>query len=174
MNYNLLKVNLPKVIDIVKEIIDQYPDVKGVIHTHTQSICDQIQFRLGRDKRLLFRTERQTNDDILEEHFASSKPTILVSPSLAYGIDLKDELARFQIVMKLPFLPLSDKRIKRLFDIDKDWYENRMLNTMVQACGRATRSVDDHSVTYILDGCIKDVLFRAKHKLPQHFINRIH
>jgi len=173
LNYSLLKTNLPKVIDMVAGIIDQHSNVKGIIHTHTQSICDELQYRLGDNKRFLFRTERQTNEDILRDHFTSSEPTVLVSPSLAYGIDLKDELARFQIVIKLPFLPLSDKRIKKLFDLDKDWYENRMLNTMVQACGRATRSADDHSVTYILDGCIKDVILRAKHKLPKHFINRI-
>lgn len=173
LNYKSLKTNLPKVIDMVESIITQHPDVKGVIHTHTQSICDQIQYKIGKNKRLLFRSERQTNDDILHLHFTSKEPTILVSPSLAYGIDLKDELARFQIVMKLPFLPLSDKRIKKLFDIDKNWYENRMLNTLVQSCGRATRSVDDHSVTYIVDGCIKDVLFRVVNKLPQHFISRI-
>ena len=80
----------------------------------------------------------------------------------------------FQIIVKLPYLPLSDKRIKKIFDTDKDWYENRMLNTLVQASGRATRSVKDHSITYILDGCVADALVRTKHKLPKHFLDRIY
>ena len=105
----------------------------------------------------MFREENATNEDILFEHFAVKDPTVLVSPSLSYGIDLKDELARFQIIVKLPYLPLSDKRIKKIFDTDKDWYENRMLNTLVQA-----------------SGCVADALVRTKHKLPKHFLDRIY
>ena len=101
-------------------------------------------------------------------------PTILVSPSLVYGIDLKDDLARFQIIVKLPFLPLSSKRIKRLFDLDSTWYENKMLNAVVQASGRATRNKDDYSSTYILDGNFINVVKRARGKLPKYFIDRIH
>jgi Rad3-related DNA helicase len=93
---------------------------------------------------------------------------------LTYGIDLKDDLARFQIIIKLPFLPLGSKRIKKMFESDKVWYENKMLNAIVQACGRATRSKDDHSVTYILDGNFINVLRNAKNKLPKYFIDRIH
>ena len=101
-------------------------------------------------------------------------PTVLVSPSMVYGIDLKDDLARFQIIVKLPFLPLGSKRIKQLFDIDKEWYENKMLNAVVQAAGRSTRSKNDYSSTYILDGNFINVVTRAKNKLPKHFIERIH
>ena len=87
-------------------------------------------------------------------------------------MDLKDELARFQIVLKLPYLPLGSKRIETLFKLDPDWYENKMLSCLVQACGRGIRTEEDHCDTYILDGTIKFVLMKCKHKLPQHFIQR--
>jgi Rad3-related DNA helicase len=86
---------------------------------------------------------------------------------------IKDDLARFQIIVKLPYPPLSVKRVKKLFDIDGDWYENKMLNTLVQACGRATRSKNDFSTTYILDGNVVNALKRTKNKLPVSFIDRI-
>jgi Rad3-related DNA helicase len=60
-----------------------------------------------------------------------------------------------------------------MFDMDKNWYENKMLNSIVQACGRATRSKHDYSTTYILDGNIVNVLKRSKDKLPQYFIDRV-
>ena len=173
LNYTNLEQNLPHVIKQIAEICEHHKDVKGVIHTHTQSICNAISVALPKDSRFLFRSENSTNEEILFEHYAVKEPTVLISPSLAYGIDLKDNLARFQIIVKLPYLPLSDKRIKKMFDADRDWYENRMLNTLVQASGRATRSAEDYSVTYILDGCIKDVIFRARGKLPKHFIDRL-
>ena len=173
LNYTNIEKSLPNVISQIEEICKHHGKDKGIIHTHTQSICEKIKERMSKDSRFLFRSEEFTNEELLFEHYAVKEPTVLVSPSLSYGVDLKDDLARFQIIVKLPYLPLSDKRIKKMFDLDKDWYENRMLNTLVQASGRATRGINDYSVTYILDGCIIDVLGRAKHKLPKHFIDRI-
>lgn len=173
INYKTLKNILPKICKQIEQIADHHKNDKGVIHTHTQEIANFLSERLPANKRFLFRDATATNEIILKEHTESALPTVLVSPSLVYGIDLKDDLARFQIIVKLPFLPLSSKRIKRLFDIDKEWYENKMLSATVQAAGRATRSKEDFSVTYILDSNFINVIKRAKHKLPKHFIDRI-
>ena len=97
-----------------------------------------------------------------------------MSPSLAYGTDLPDELGRFQIVVKLPYPPLGSKRIKTLFDKDKVWYKNKMLTTLIQSCGRCTRHSNDHSDTFILDGQILRVLKENWIKLPKFFKDRIH
>lgn len=173
LNYKNLKIELPKICEQIKAIANHHKDVKGVIHTHTQEITNIIRDKIGADSRYLFRDAAYNNEMILKEHRDTDIPTVLVSPSLTFGVDLKDELARFQIIVKLPFLPLSSKRIKKMFELDKVWYENKMLNAIVQAAGRATRSKDDHSVTYILDGNFINVVTRAKNKLPKHFIDRI-
>lgn len=173
LNYKNLKVIIPDIINQIKQIVDFHKNDKGIIHTHTQEITNLLRDRLQTNKRFLFRDIAANNENILNEHFNTDFPTILVSPSLSYGIDLKDDLARFQIIVKLPFPPLSVKRIKKLFDMDKSWYENKMLNSLVQACGRATRSKHDYSTTYILDGNIVNVLKNTKNKLPQHFIDRV-
>jgi Rad3-related DNA helicase len=49
-----------------------------------------------------------------------------------------------------------------------------MLNSVVQAAGRATRSKKDHAVTYILDATFLNIVKKVKNKLPNHFIERIH
>ena len=172
-SYNTLQNMLPGMVDQIKQIVEHHRDDKGIIHTHTNAITSFIKERLGSD-RYLYRDTNSTNEDILKQHSKSEIPTVLVSPSLVYGIDLKDELARFQIIVKLPFLSLGSKRIKKLFELDKDWYENKMLNAVVQAAGRATRSKDDFSKTYILDGNFINVIKRTKSKLPKYFIDRIH
>lgn len=173
LNYKNLPIVLPQICNQIKTITEHHKNEKGIIHTHSNDITQFLKTKLGNDNRYLFRDTASNNEEILREHFQSKEPTILVSPSLSFGIDLKDELARFQIIVKLPFLPLSSKRIKQLFDIDKDWYENKMLNALVQACGRATRSKHDFSTTYILDGNSINALKRAKDKLPNSFIDRI-
>jgi Rad3-related DNA helicase len=173
LNYKILKVMLPDISHQIKQIVEHHKNDKGIIHTHTLEITNVLKEKLSSNKRFLFRDASTSNEDILAEHYKAEIPTILVSPSLSYGIDLKDDLARFQIIVKLPYPPLSVKRIKKLFDIDKSWYENKMLNAIVQACGRATRSKHDYSTTYILDGNIVNVLQRTKEKLPHHFIDRV-
>ncbi|NBP03160.1 MAG: hypothetical protein EBU90_24265, partial [Proteobacteria bacterium] len=173
LNYKTLKTVLPEISNQIKQIVEFHQNEKGVIHTHTQEITNTLKEKLSGNKRFLFRDEISNNEEILKEHFETEEPTVLVSPSLSYGIDLKDDYARFQIIVKLPFPPLSVKRIKKIFDTDRDWYENKMLNALVQACGRATRSRHDFATTYILDGNIVNVLKRAKHKLPQYFLDRV-
>ena len=173
LNYKNLTNTLPAICEQIKTIIDHHKNEKGIIHTHSKDITNFIKAKLEGNKRFLFRDETANNEAILKEHYETDFPTILVSPSLSFGVDLKDNLARFQIIIKLPYPPLSSKHIKKLFDTDKDWYENKMLNALVQACGRATRSKNDFSTTYILDGNIVNALKRTKHKLPKSFIDRI-
>ena len=172
LNYKTIKTELPAIVDKIKQICDFHKDEKGIIHTHTMEITEYIKTKLNGD-RFLFRELSSKNEDILKEHTLSDAPTVLVSPSLSFGIDLKDALARFQIIVKLPYLPLSSKRIKKLFELDKTWYIDKMLNAMVQATGRATRSKNDYSVTYILDGNIVDVIKTHKDRLPKYFIDRV-
>jgi Rad3-related DNA helicase len=166
---------LPKVVKQIEYLLDHHKDDKGIIHTHSHKITTSIKellYESDHYDRLLFRETGSNNEDILQEHTVSDIPSVLVSPSLTYGVDLKDDLGRFQIIVKLPYLPLSSKRIKQLFEEDKSWYENKMLNNLVQATGRTTRSEEDYSTTYILDGNIKNTMRRAGHKLPKHFIDR--
>ena len=87
-------------------------------------------------------------------------------------MDLKGDLGRFCIVVKLPYLPFSDKRINRIFKEDSVWYTNAMLNNLVQMCGRCTRDESDFSDTYILDGNIEQVIMRNNKKLPKYFLER--
>jgi ATP-dependent DNA helicase DinG len=172
LNYNNLAEKIPLIANQIKQICATHKNVKGIIHTHTMNISNQLKKYLEDDGRFLFRDKTSTNDNILLEHFESKEPTVLVSPSLSYGVDLRDEMGRFCIVVKLPYLPLSNKRVKRIFEQDKIWYNNAMLNGLVQMCGRCTRSESDFSDTYILDGNIEQIMMRNMNKLPKYFLER--
>ena len=172
INFKTKHVVLPKLMPLVRGILDYHKEDKGVIHTHSMDITEYISDKIN-DPRLIVRNQEISNDDMLIEHAQSDLPTVLVSPSLRFGVDLKDELARFQIIMKVPYPPLSNKRISKLFKEDKNWYAGKTLSTLVQTCGRATRSKDDHAVTYILDASVVKLLEMNRNKLPEHFIKRI-
>lgn len=172
LNYANLKQMLPTLAEQVEGILHEHKDEKGIIHTHTQYIADYMRDNV-KTNRLLCRETGVKNEDILELHERSTKPTVLVSPSMTYGVDLKGDLATFQILLKAPWLPTKEKRVEQLMKLDKQWYSNKMLCTLVQACGRGIRSVDDECITYILDGSIYDVIERNLSKLPKYFVDRL-
>ena len=171
LNYRTMEKYLPRVIKQVAEICEHHKDDKGIIHSQNNSITAKLSNMLYGD-RFLYREPGIRNEDILDTHALSSDPTVLVSPSMSYGVDLKGDLAKFQIIIKAPFLPTKDIRIERMMKNDFSWYQNKMLCSLIQSCGRGVRSKQDTCITYILDGTIVDAILRAKHKLPKYFLER--
>ena len=172
LNYSNLKQMLPTIVNMIKTICEHYKDKRGIIHTHTQYIADFIKANYSSD-RLLVRTDKISNEAIMNIH-EQCKNSILVSPSLTHGVDLKDDLARFQIIVKVPWLPLGNDRIKKLASIDQRWYVSQMFSTLIQACGRGVRTKDDWCDTYILDGSIIRLIHQYKDMLSEYFVQRIH
>ena len=171
LNYHNLKRSLPKIVNQIKEICEFHKSDKGIIHTHNNIITSFLGERLNQS-RFLIREPGVRNEAILEQHYVNNDPTVLISPSMSHGVDLKDELARFQIIVKAPFLPTKDKRIEKLMKDDFNWYMNKMLCSLIQSCGRGVRSHKDHCITYILDGSIAENVVNNRHKLPKYFIDR--
>jgi ATP-dependent DNA helicase DinG len=174
LNYKNIESQLPKLIKMASTICDHFKDKKGIIHTHSFKITEALIEHIKGQKRFLIRSPGSTNETILQEHFMREDGTVLISPSLGFGTDLKDEFGRFSIIMKTPYLPLGSERIKRLAKRSQQWYEMKALVNLVQMCGRTTRSDDDHSDTYILDATALDLIKRNKNHLPQFFLKRLH
>lgn len=173
LNYNNMDQALPIIVKQIKDICEMYPKVKGVIHTHTNAITVALQKHLGKNNRLLFKTNHLTNEHILFDHKNSPEATVLVSPSLAFGIDLPDDLCRFQIIVKLPYPSLGDKRISELAKQNTDWYQSKMFTKLIQMTGRGTRNEFDHCDTFVLDGNFVRVGMDNWGKLPIWFRNRL-
>lgn len=171
LNYHNLKRNLPKIVKQIKQICDFHKNDKGIIHTHNNTITSFLSKKLT-DERFLIREPGVRNEIILEQHFNNTGPTVLISPSMSHGVDLKDDLARFQIIVKAPYLPTKDKRVEKLMKDDFNWYGNKMLCSLIQSCGRGVRSDKDHCTTYILDSAIVESIVNNRHKLPKYFLDR--
>lgn len=172
MSYNALDMTIPKILENVKKILNQHPNEKGVIHTGNyriaKAICEGIN-----DQRLIMKDDKGNNEKLLKKHIKSNIPTVLVSPSLTTGADLKDELSRFQIIIKLPWLSLQDKRAQKKMSISDSWYASEMFRTLTQACGRSTRSEEDWSITYILDSSFYYWINKYKTWFGNQFLKRI-
>jgi len=172
LSYKTKKENLPKVISEVVKIAEHHKDEKGIIHTHSFDITQEVQNKLN-GRRYLYREEGTTNETIVREHFIRTDPTVLISPSLTMGLDLKGDLGKWQIIIKLPYPSKANKRIDMLLEKDPDWYRMKMLISLIQAAGRCTRTKEDESITYIVDGLAKKTITENRNILPKHFLDRI-
>lgn len=171
LNFANLKSNLPNIVKQINSIFKLHSNEKGIIHTQSNFITNYLKDSID-DGRILFREPGVSNEDILDMHVNSSKPTVLASPSMSHGVDLKGDLARFQIIIKAPYLPTNDIRVERMMKLDFNWYTNKMLSNLIQACGRGVRSQKDFCTTYILDAAIIECIIKNKSKIPKYFIDR--
>ena len=169
--------NMRQIVGAVEAILQMFPNEKGIIHSGNMRISKYLQDHISSNyaSRLLVRYGAKTNREIFKEHTRSRKPTVLVSSSMAEGVDLKDDLGRFQIIVKMPFLSLGDERISYLANNAADWYSCDMMKTLVQQAGRATRNENDYSYTFILDKSFSYYLNNARNKgwLTNQFCKRV-
>lgn len=165
----------PKLLDKVEEISSKYVGKRGIIHTHNFAIHDYIIDNCSNDlrRRLLSQKRFASKQDLMDEH-ARSIDTIIVAPAMHEGVDLKDELSRFQIICKVPFPNcFEDLQLKRRVELDRAFYTWLVALKLVQSYGRSIRSETDYADTYILDGSIHKFLTDAKSILPSWFTEAI-
>jgi Rad3-related DNA helicase len=171
LNFANLKTHLPNIVKQINSILGLHANEKGIIHTQSNYITNFLKENISSD-RVLFREPGVRNEDILDTHYSSDLPTVLASPSMSHGVDLKGDLAKFQIIIKAPYLPTNDTRVERMMKLDFNWYTNKMLSNLIQACGRGVRSNKDFCTTYILDAAIIECIIKNKSKIPKYFIDR--
>lgn len=174
LNYQNQKEEIPNIVERVRHILNLHPNDKGIIHTHTYNIANAIQETLYQDfgKRLLYPKTAKEQKDILARHEESSN-TVLLSPSMTEGVDLKDDLSRFNILCKVPYPPMGDPVVAARMEADQDWYNYKTAMTIVQAPGRSVRSMTDHAKTYFVDPGFLGFINRARSHFPVWFLESL-
>lgn len=177
LGFRELDRSIPDVIEGVEAILDGHADQKGIIHAGNYRLTKAILEGLSprHRKRLIGKAQGSghPNEYLIERHCKSPEPTVLVSPSMFTGVDLRDDLSRFQIIVKLPWINTQEPRAAaKLLEGDK-WYSNQMWQKLIQASGRSTRSEGDHSCTYILDSQFLKSFNKDSQRLPKWFKDRL-
>ena len=167
MSYKNKEETFQRYIPYIKKILNKYAGQKGIIHTNSFELSNWIQKSID-DERLVFH-DSTNKDEILKWHIETDRPTVLVSPSMDTGVSLDDDLARFQIIAKIPYPSLASQKNKMRQINNPEWYAWKTSASLQQACGRAVRGSDDYADTIILDGSFGDVLRHSSHLLPDWF-----
>ena len=164
MSYKNKEETFQKYIPYIKKIMNKYAGQKGIIHTNSFELSNWIQKGI-KDKRFVFH-DSTNKDEMLKMHCETDKPTVLVSPSMDTGVSLDDDLARFQIIAKVPYPSLGSQKNKMRQSNNPDWYAWKTVSGFIQMTGRSVRSDTDYADTIILDGSFGDVLRHSSHFLP--------
>jgi len=143
---NAIKESIRHEISI---ILNNEPD-RGIIHTVSYRLADTLR---DLSPRIIIHDSENKNE--LYEKFTKTEGAVWVSPSSMRGLDLHDDLGRFAVILKCPYLDLGDYHTKqRLFTSGQwgqQWYTAATINNIIQACGRVVRNEDDWGRVYILD-----------------------
>ena len=123
-------------------------------------------------RRILVYNGTQEKKQVLEM-LKRDHSKVVLGPSLIEGLDLKDNISRFQIFAKVPYLSLSDKFVKVKMQINPAWYRWAAIINVLQGTGRSVRHETDYAVTYILDASLADLIHNSRKAFPIEFINRL-
>jgi ATP-dependent DNA helicase DinG len=167
-----IKTKISRAVDNIMYI---HSKDKGIIHTTSYEQLNFIKENLSKinSRRLILTDPEIERDEVINEHAKSQKPTVLISPSLHTGLDLKDDLSRFQIITKVPYPNVADKWTSEKRKIDKEWYYWQTGLRLVQAYGRSIRSKDDWAKTYVLDSAFNYFVKMNSNILPKWFLSAI-
>lgn len=157
----------PKFMRKVAEIIDRHAGQRGLIHCQSNALAREI-FQGVDSDRLLFQEHFDSKDELFAAHRAKLD-SVIVSPGIKEGFDFKNDLARFQIMAKVPWASMIDKVVKERMTREPAWYAWLTALDLIQSYGRIVRSKDDWGYTYIVDSGFESFLFKNGGLLPGWF-----
>ena len=158
----------------VDQILERHAGERGVVHTTSYQQVNYIMQHVSEAGRArLVTTEGTFERSVLLQIHGSTDASVLISPSLYQGVDLKDDLSRFQIVVKVPYPDLSDRRTRVKLDRDQGWYDWQTALRLVQTYGRSVRSETDHAITYVLDSNFTRFVNAHRTLFPGYFLDAL-
>ena len=174
MSYATMEKNVPWLCKTINDILDEHKEENGIIHSASYSLTMKILSGLSdkNKRRILVYNGTEEKKQVLEI-LKRDKSKVLMGPSILEGLDLKDNISRFQIFAKVPYLSLGDKFVSVKMKINPNWYRWKAILSILQGVGRSVRHENDYAVTYFLDAALADLIHASRRSFPQDFLNRI-
>lgn len=166
VNRNNMNEAAVQLAEYIEERAQDHMGEKGVIHATYQMAGILAGHLTG--PRYMFHT-RDTKADVYRE-FRESRPSdgrILVACGMYEGIDLPQDLGRWQVISKIPWQSLGSPAVRYQADRDPEWFNWETWKTLIQACGRICRTPEDYGITYIPDGSIRRLWRESVNLTPE-------
>jgi len=161
--------NRQSALHVVEEILRK-ENGSVAIHCHSYHHQHWLVENISEDlrPRLIVHTSRNREEKL--EEWKHSRGRVFVSVAFSEGQDWKYDVCSAQILLKVPFPDLSDKRVKRRLELGyRQWYNNQAMLDVIQAYGRAVRAEDDKARFYVVDGSFTRLLKNCWCFVPDWF-----
>jgi ATP-dependent DNA helicase DinG len=157
--------NFKDMIFKINKILKIFHDVKGLIHVPSYQAAEEIASWLP-PNRVMWH-DKSNLQEKLTEFYNSAEPKVFLSPVCQQGVDFKYDRARFQIVLRIPYLNTSDEFVNYKVKNDFQWYNYKALLTFGQQIGRINRADDDFGVTFLMDSRFNKFIANNSAKFPK-------
>ena len=171
MSYKNKAETFKRYVPYIHKLLAKYSSKKGIIHTNSFELANWIKEHVD-DKRLLFH-DSSNKDEVLKLHKESEDATVIISPSMGVGVSFDNDIARFQIIAKVPYPSLASQKNKLRQINNPEWYAWKTCCDLQQLFGRIIRSNLDYGDTIIIDGSFGDVIKHSSHYLTDWVQNAI-
>ena len=171
LEYNNLAKSMKPFADVMVDILDGHKDERGIVFVSSYSQANEL-IKQVKNPRLITHVNAKDKVDMMEIH-KNSRDTVIVSPSMHEGVDLKGDLSRFQVILKMPFMSLGSYSVKRRAELYPEWYAYKTVLMLIQSTGRSIRSDTDTATTYILDQNFVWFFEKWKHFFPTYWTKSI-
>jgi Rad3-related DNA helicase len=153
----------------IDQIIQRRLDRKGIVFTVSY---DRARLLLSRSRFKDIMFTHSTNDvvQVVNKFKLASPPAVLVSPTVTTGWDFPG--LDYIIVGKIPYPDTKDLVLQARHVDDVDWSSYLAMDTLVQECGRGSRSAKDKCEVLLVDDNAVWFMYQYAKFAPKWFMAR--
>lgn len=170
MSFRHQATNLPILEQYILDKMEQHKGTKGLIHL-TYGLSAKLEATsLGAHPSIIWHNS-QNKAKKLKEWLASppSEGKILMACGLTEGLDLKGDLARWQILAKCNFPDMKDIAVAEKMRLQPGWYAWTTIREIEQSVGRVCRGEEDVGMSYVVDSSFARLYSENEHLFSKSF-----
>jgi Rad3-related DNA helicase len=177
LGYKAEELEYERAADATAAVASAHSGERGLIHANSYRLAAALRKYLPREvrRRIVSHDPMNRTNRFARWRSEGASNSIFMAVAMSQGIDLIGDIARWQVIVKVPFPNLGDTWVRRRKEqIDGQlWYTNRTLIEVLQASGRIMRSTDDSGTTYFIDSHMEKLVEDEWLRLPEWFRNRV-
>lgn len=174
MSYSYQDDNLGNLANELVALADHHKS-KGFVHA-PYSLAEKLRPLLQHDPRFIFHERERNNKQGQYNKFYALPPesrSVMVGSGMHEGLDLKYDVADWQVLTKVPYPSLADPAMRHLAEEEPEYYNWYVSKDVMQASGRICRAPDDEGCTYLLDSQFGVWYNKYNSNLPDWFTDAV-
>ena len=172
--YSSQDQHIEDLVSKIKEIRDRH-DGNGFVHA-SYSLARKLRLHMRDCEWAVFHEQDKRLKQSAYDRFSSTDPSerkVMIGSGFTEGVDMHEDIARWQVIAKIPYPSLADPAMRWVAKNRGDVYNWMVSRDIMQAAGRVCRSPEDYGVTYVLDNAWDNWYNKSVTTLPRWFRDAI-